>query len=243
LQAKEPIFNVPAGVLAVLAAMIAVHAGRQYLLSPDANMDLLLALAFIPSRYAGFAGEIPGGELAKVTSFVTHMFVHSDAVHVLINSAWFLAFGSVLCRRVGALRFLAFTVSGAVAGALTFLAFHPGLGEPVIGASGAVAALMGGVMRFLFSAIDRGRGHELRENPSLIPRMSLAAAFTDRRIVLASIAFIGINLLTLIGFGTFGAVGSIAWEAHLGGYFFGLLAFALFDVRCESLHPTQGKPE
>ena len=80
------------------------------------------------------------------------------AIHLAINSAWFLAFGSVMSRRMGALRFLAFAMCGGIAGALAFLALHPGLLAPVIGASGAVAAMMGGVMRFLFNAIDRHKG-------------------------------------------------------------------------------------
>jgi membrane associated rhomboid family serine protease len=100
---------------------------------------------------------------------------------------------------------------------------------------------MGGVMRFLFSAIDEGRGYLLRENPGAIARMDLLTTLTDRRIVLSSIAFVGINLLAIAGFGALGSVGSIAWEAHLGGYFFGLLAFALFDAAMQNSSPYSGE--
>jgi membrane associated rhomboid family serine protease len=241
--AKEPIFNVPGVVLACIVGLAAIHAGREYLLTPEDNMQFLVAMAFIPSRYAGFANEIPGGEIAKVTSFVTHMLVHADVVHLTINSAWLLAFGSVLSRRMGALRFLSFSLCGGIAGALLFLVMNPGLAAPVIGASGAVAAMMGGVMRFLFSAIDEGRGYLLRDDPAAIPRMSLKAALTDRRIVLSSIVFVALNLGAIVGFGKLGAVGAIAWEAHLGGYFFGLLAFALFDVAAHKISPYRGEAE
>jgi membrane associated rhomboid family serine protease len=243
VRSREPIFNVPGAVLAVVGLFAAIHAGRQYLLAPEDNFSALLALAFIPARYAGLAAEIPGGELAKVTSFVTHIFVHADATHLAINSAWFLAFGSVLSRRMGALRFLAFAICGGIAGAVAFLAAHPGLPVPVIGASGAVAALMGGVMRFLFNAIDSGQGYLLSQNPAVIPRTSLIKAVTDKRIVLASAVFVGLNLLALVGFGTLGAVGSVAWEAHLGGYFFGLLAFAFFDTASHNALPYGGEVE
>jgi membrane associated rhomboid family serine protease len=196
----------------------------------------ILALAFIPARYAGMAGELPGGVPAAVTSFVTHMAVHAELIHLVFNSAWLLAFGSVLCARLGALRFLAFSIAGGIAGALLFLLFNRGLAAPVIGASGAIAAMMGGVMRFLFNAIDRREGYLLRNNPAAIPRVSLKGALQDRRIVLASAVFIALNLLAIVGFGKF-SVGAIAWEAHIGGYLFGLLAFSAFDSAMQNDAP------
>ncbi|HML30735.1 MAG TPA: rhomboid family intramembrane serine protease, partial [Hyphomicrobium sp.] len=65
--------------------------------------------------------------------------------------------------------------------------------------------------------------------PSAIPAVSIRGALRDGRIVLASIVFLAINLLAIIGFGKFGETGAIAWEAHIGGYLFGLFAFGLFD--------------
>ena len=150
---------------------------------------------------------------------------------------WLLAFGSVLCARIGTLRFLAFSISGGIAGALLFLALNPGLAAPVIGASGAVAAMMGGVMRFLFNAIDRGQGYLLRKNPAAIPRVPLCSALRDPRIVFFSIVFIAINLLTTFGFGRFGASGAVAWQAHVGGYLFGLLTFSAFDTAPQNHSP------
>lgn len=243
MQSKEPIFNVPTVILALAVLLAIIHAGRTYLLSAEDNTWLLLAMSFIPARYSGLANQIPGGDTAAVTSFVTHMLVHADAMHLAINTAWLLAFGAVLSKRMGAARFLAFAICGGIAGALAFLAAHPGLLVPVIGASGAVAALMGGVMRFLFTAIDRREGYLLRENPSQIERMTLVQSLTDRRIVLSSIAFVGLNIMALVGFGQMGGASAIAWEAHLGGYFFGLLAFALFDVAPQNPSPYAGEFE
>lgn len=233
---REPIFNVPGAVLATLAVLIAVHAALSFL-PPEQYTWWVLALAFIPARYSGLASEIPGGDVASVTSFVTHMTVHAELTHLAFNAAWLLAFGSVLCARIGGLRFLTFSIAGGVSGALLFLLFNPGLAVPVIGASGAISAMMGGVMRFLFNAIDRGEGYLLRHQPSAIPAVTLRGALQDRRIVLASVVFIGINLLAIIGFGKFGVDGAIAWEAHVGGYLFGLLAFGAFDVAMQNEAP------
>ncbi|NOT70524.1 MAG: rhomboid family intramembrane serine protease [Hyphomicrobium sp.] len=242
MRTSEPIFNVPGMVLALIAVFIAVHAARLALHPQDAEW-WLLALAFIPARYAGFAGEIPGGNVAGATSFVSHMFLHADWFHLAINSAWMAAFGSVLNRRMGALRFLMFALGGGVAGALLFLIVNPGLAAPVIGASGAVAAMMGGVMCFLFNAIDARQGYLLRDDPAAIPRMTFLQIVTDRRIVISSLVFVGINLLALIGFGQLGEAGAIAWEAHLGGYFYGLFAFALFDAAPQKASPYGGEAE
>ncbi len=239
---RQPIFNVPVAVLAVLAAMLAVHIGRQFL---DAQTDMwwLIALAFIPARYAGLAGELPGGDIASVTAWVTHMFVHADKVHLIINSAWLLAFGSVICRRFGAPRFFAFTIASGIAGAALFLAIRPGLIAPVVGASGAVAGLMGGVMRFLFSAIDLGQGRRLSDRPAEIPAMSLRTSLSDRRIQIATASFVALNLLAMFGFGALGTGATIAWEAHLGGYFFGLLCFGLFDIAPQQASPSPTEVE
>ncbi len=241
-QERQPIFNVPGAVIAILLAMIAVHVGRQFL-DDQSDMWWLVALAFIPARYAGLAGELPGGDIASVTSWVTHMFVHADKVHLIINSAWLLAFGSVISRRIGAWRFFAFTIASGIAGALLFLVIRPGLVAPVVGASGAVAGLMGGVMRFLFSAIDLGEGRRLSDRPAEIPAMGLKTALTDRRIQIATASFVALNLLAMIGFGALGTGATIAWEAHLGGYFFGLLCFGLFDIAPQHASPHEAKVE
>jgi membrane associated rhomboid family serine protease len=229
---REPIFNIPGGVLATLAVLVAVHVTLSSM-APEQYTWWLLALAFIPARYAGLAAELPGGEPALFTSFITHMAVHADVIHLGFNAAWMLAFGSVLCSRIGNLRFFAFSITGGIAGALFFLGLNPGLAAPVIGASGAISTMMGGVTRFLFNAIDSHQGYLLRENPAAIPRISLIGALKDKRIVLFSIVFIGLNLLAIIGFGKFGATGSIAWEAHVGGYLFGLFAFGIFDIAAQ----------
>lgn len=237
MEKREPIFNVPGGVLAMLAILIAVHIWLS-LLSPELREWWILTLAFIPARYAGYASQLPGGDTTAVTSFVTHMAVHADLAHLGFNSAWLLAFGSVLCARLGSFRFFAFSILGGISGALLFLAFNFGLAAPVIGASGAISAMMGGVMRFLFNAIDHRQGYLLREAPREIPRMSLKQTLSDRRVVFFSLVFLGLNLLAIVGFGTFGATGAIAWEAHIGGYVFGLCAFSLFDSATQNNLPS-----
>src|SRR5438105_2693242 len=58
---RERIFNVPAVVLAVLAACAVVHAVRVLLLSPEADQEFMLRFAFIPARLDA-AIQLPGGD-------------------------------------------------------------------------------------------------------------------------------------------------------------------------------------
>lgn len=228
MNRHEPMFNVPGSVLAVLALMTAVHVLRLGL-SEDWDTWVTLSLAFIPARYSGFADQLPGGSIAEVTSFLTHTLVHGDWVHLGLNAAWLVAFGGAVANRVGTVRFLLLFAFCAICGAATFLAFNPGLMAPMVGASGAISGLMGATMRFLFTAIDSGGLTALREEPRSVPLMPLATALTDRRVVLVTVVFLAANVLAVLGIGSVGLSG-IAWEAHIGGYFAGLLFFGFFDA-------------
>lgn len=220
-------FNVPVSVLGLIAVLIGVHMVHVSL--PQAWDEwLTIALAFIPARYSGYAEVMPGGMVASVTSFVTYALLHGSFFHLAINAAWLVAFGGAVANRIGALRFLLFSAFCAAAGAVGFLIVNPGLVAPMIGASGAVSGLMGGTMRFLFSALDRGGLHSLRITPRAVPLMPLGQALADRRVLLVTGAFLLANILAVLGLGGVRA-GGIAWEAHLGGYLAGLLTFGFFE--------------
>lgn len=229
MQRNEPIFNVPSAVVAVVGMMAAVHLAR-VLLPADWDNWLVGLLAFIPKRESDFAPMLPGGYVTAVTSFVTHMLVHGDINHLLFNGAWMLAFGGAIALRVGNARFLAFALFCGVLGVLFFWVLNFNRLIPVVGASGAIAGLMGGTFRFLFSAMDNGGFARLRAAPRSVPLMPLVVALRDRRVIAASAVWILLNLLAILGIGTGAGSGGIAWEAHVGGYVAGLLGFGLFDV-------------
>lgn len=227
--AGEPMFNVPPMVLALLALMIAVM-GLRWALDPDQDTILVLTLALIPARLAGLASQLPGGEPAIVSQFLTHMFVHADTAHLMFNGASLLAFAGAIEKRIGSMRTLLYFVTCGLAGAFTFLIINPGLLAPMIGASGAIAGMMGGVMRFFFSALDHGGLRQLNEAPQSVPLAPLVAALRDQRLLVVTAAFILMNIAAMIGLGDLNADGAIAWEAHIGGYLAGLFLFGLFDV-------------
>ncbi len=234
MREREPIFNVPRVVVLLLGAFAAVHLAL-YLLPEEQAAWLTAALAFIPARLTGLASELPGGDIAGVSQFVTHLFVHGDLTHLVINSAWLLAFGSSVARRTGGARFLVFFILCGIAGALVYVAFSRAALSMMVGASGAISGLMGAAFRFLFQAMRDGDAEGLAGTTRHAPLMSLGATLTDRRIMLAVAGWTLLNVLMAWGAAGLMDGANIAWEAHLGGFFMGLLTFGFFD-RSQSIH-------
>jgi membrane associated rhomboid family serine protease len=234
-RSSEPVFNVPSVVIATLAALVLVHAFRFLVLSEAQDLRFLLAFAFIPARYSisPAAGlRLPGGFGADLWSFFTYAFIHADLLHLGVNMAWLLPFGSALARRFGGWRYAAFMLVMAAIGALAHLVSHPGAMVPMIGASAAISGAMAAAMRFVFQ--QRGPLGLLRGNPGeayRVPAASLGATLRDIRFLVFLVTWLGLNLLLGLGTVSFGeAAGQeIAWQAHIGGFFAGLLLFDAFD--------------
>ena len=230
MSPTQPVFNAPRVVLLTLGVMAAVHAARS-LMSEQLETWVVVAGAFIPSRYTG--EDVPGGEVAKYSSFVTHMFLHGDLMHLAINSGWLLAFGTMVARRLPTLRFLGLFLITGIAGAALFLACNWGLAQPMIGASGAISGLMGAAVRFIFVPSDSG---------GAAPSMTLAELARDRRARVMVISWLALNLLFGLVLGNLFSEGGIAWEAHLGGFLTGLLLLPVFergvDATPDSVRPN-----
>lgn len=227
MAATEPILNVPRAVVLAAAVMIAVQVVRG-VLPDEIDVTLLLSLAFIPARYSGAAGELPGGTLTAMTSFVTYMVVHGGWLHLLVNVLWMLAFGTAVARRLTTSGFFGFSILCGIAGALTHLVFHWGEMAPMVGASAAISGQMAGALRFIFFA--RREPGQQAPDFSQTPLASLGKTLRDRRILGFVIFWFVLNAyfgLTSVSFG--GGSDGIAWEAHIGGFLCGLLIFGLFD--------------
>lgn len=228
---RQPIFNLPSVVTALIALMLAIQAGQQWFLSSDASLQVLLDFAFIPLRDTNpdiFAGMVGMGDGARVWSFVTYAFLHAGWTHVGLNCVWLAAFGSPVARRFGTTRFLLFGAMGAVAGAALHLAIYPNSEVPLVGASAGISALMAGAARFVFQAggpIQSLGGFDAYRRPAA----PLVGILRDTRVLVFLLVWFGTN----IAFGLTGsggvADGAVAWDAHIGGFVAGLLLFRLFD--------------
>ena len=97
---REPLFNIPSVLVAVLAVLVPVH-GYTLLLSEEQKQEFLLTFAFIPARYDTsivLASVLPGGG-ADIWTFVTYALIHADWTHLAVNAIWLLPFGSAVASK------------------------------------------------------------------------------------------------------------------------------------------------
>ncbi len=236
IQRKEPMFNVPPAVLVTVAVLIAVHALRVLLLSDEQDLRLLLTFAFIPARYStelAAAGGLPGGFGADLWTFFTYAFLHADVLHIGVNLAWLLPFGTALARRFGTWRYAAFMLVVSAAGAFAHLVSHPGAMVPMIGASAAISGAMAAALRFIFQ--HGGPLGLWRADPGgeayRVPAASLIASLRDPRFLIFVGVWFGLNALFGLGSVPIGGEQGqeIAWQAHIGGFVAGFFLFSAFD--------------
>jgi len=233
-NSRQPIFNIPPVVVAVLVALGLVHAVRELLLPEQLDRVVIWTFAFVPARYDASAftdGLLPGGQGAEIWSFLTYALLHVDLMHLGVNAVWLLAFASPLARRFGAWRFLLFFAVTVAAGALAHLLVYAGELSPMIGASAGVSGTMGAAARFVFEPggpLDMWNrpGH----NADWVPAAPLAVALRNPRVLAFLAVWFGLNLL--FGLGSAPLLGedqTVAWDAHVGGFLAGLLLFSSFD--------------
>jgi membrane associated rhomboid family serine protease len=228
---REPLLTLPAALTAYAALLAVIH--LRVLLPPDLDNWMIDVFGFIPKRYDStlLAIDFPGGEGAKVWTFVTYSLLHANLSHIAFNVLWLLPFGSALARRFGAVRFFVFMGVTAAAGALAHLITHEHAVAPMIGASASVSGTMAAAIRFAFvrgSFLSFNRGDA--QAAAQVPALSLTRALRDRRVLGFLVVWFGINIIfgvASIAIGTDG--GSVAWQAHIGGFLAGLLLFSLFD--------------
>ena len=187
---------------------------------------LVMRYGLVPNVITSAGIWIPrseGGALGALITPITSMFMHGGWLH-LIGNMWFLhIFGDNVEDALGRGRFLAFYLLGGLAAAAMQVAIGPNSAIPMVGASGAISAVMAGYVM-------------------LFPRarvVTLVPIFFFIQIVeLPAFVFIfvwfGFQLLAALG--TLGSAGGgVAFFAHVGGFIAGLLL-----VR--ALRPAQPKP-
>ena len=203
-RTPQPAFNVPPATLALAAAMLGIFLVLR-VIPADLLDRALTALTVIPSAFAGAAGAGQALELlSRSATLVTYAFVHLAWAHLLMNLGFLLAFGSALERALGRRSLIAVFMLSAAGGAGLQLLLEWGAPILVLGASGGVSGLIGGVIRLLIG------------DPHDPARRRLG--FTLLSVVVALDLLFG-----LLGGAVFGLDAEIAWQTQLGGLIVGLL--------------------
>lgn len=228
-RTPPPAINAPGVVLLLAGAMLVIHACLQ-LVGSDTYNRVVLTLAFLPARFQTppeFGGQLlPGGEIARITSFFSYALLHGSWTHLAMNMVWMLAFGSVAARRLGAARFIGLSMLAAGVAAAFSMALNWGTGAILVGASGAIAGQMAVAVRLIF-AHGGTLMTSLRKDLSLVPPEPLLQLFTNRSAVIFMVIWLGVDMLSASS----GLLSEarVAWEAHLGGFLTGLLVFGWLD--------------
>jgi membrane associated rhomboid family serine protease len=228
---REPLLTLPGALTAYILLLAVIH--LRVLLPPEWENWTIDVFGFIPKRYDStlLALDFPGGAGAKVWTFVTYSLLHANLSHIGFNVLWLLPFGSALVRRFGALRFFLFMAVTAAAGALAHLVTHEHAVGPMIGASASVSGTMAAAIRFAFvqgSFLSFSRGDA--DAAARVPALSLTRALRNPRVLGFLGVWFGVNIIFGVGSIAIGNDGaSVAWQAHIGGFFAGLLLFSLFD--------------
>ncbi len=149
---------------------------------------------------------------------LTAMFMHAGWMHIIGNMVFFWAFGPEIEDVMGSLRYAAFYLLGGLVASAAQIIVQPYSTVPNLGASGAIAAVMGA---FLIT-YPRDR-----------IRTVLLFGWFVRVAFVPAIVLVGLWFLTQL-FSELGAVaqvqsGGVAYMAHIGGFIFGALSARLFE--------------
>lgn len=202
---REPMFNLPPMVKALLAVNIGVYAIR-LMLSAEADDALVVTLGFIPARFT----QDGAFDATAVVSLLTYQFLHDGFVHLAINMAFAMAVGAACERRLGSWRMLALALASGVGGALAHLAVYPQDTVVLVGFSGATSGLLGATLVFVYGGAGAGGW---------------------QRFALFTLVWIATNVATGLTGWPLGSDMQIAWVAHVGGYAAGVLLAILLDPR------------
>ncbi len=194
----EPMFNAPWPPVALAAVIVGGYA-VQTLFAPG-----------LPAAMFGFSREAL--DQGRAYTLLTSIFIHGGWAHAGLNAAFGLAFGAPVARffgkrPAGVVGFFVFYLVGAMFASLGYALVHRATPFELVGASGAVSALMGAAARLI-----AGGG---RIGPLL-----------SRPVIAIGGSWVAVNLIFAL-FGSFFMPGmegaAVAWEAHLFGLLAGLL--------------------
>ncbi len=211
---KEPIFNIPPLTKIMVLAMTIFHV--LFLFLDDKVVGAIYGnMAFRPLYFVEvFREGNPQGMIREFLSLTSHMFLHYDFLHLVMNAGMLVAFGSLVERTFGSWKFALMFVLCGWAGAFSELLVTNIATDPYMyGASAGVFGMMGAAAILMY------------------PKMGLkgVAGFVG--------VLMGVNLiigLTPLGNLLVGPSANIAWAAHCGGFVAGFLL--CFLLRSGAVH-------
>jgi membrane associated rhomboid family serine protease len=164
----------------------------------------------------------------------TSMFLHGGWLHIIFNMLALFIFGDNIEDRMGHLRYLLFYLLGGFIAAGAHILADPTSALPTIGASGAIAAVLGAYLLFF----PRARV------VTIIPLFFFFPVIRIPAVIYLGFWFISqlFNGYTQIAANTYQS-GGVAWWAHIGGFVFGMLVVIFFGRRGKRRKSVWESPE
>jgi membrane associated rhomboid family serine protease len=216
LRDANPTRRRPVVTIGLIAVCIAVF-GYELLVQAGEGDDglgrLFLRFGLIPAVISGQLNGIPDIGSSGLVSVFSSMFLHGDPLHIGFNMLYLWIFGNNIEDRLGHLAFLAFYLGGGVVAAAAQVFVDPTSTVPVIGASGAIAAVLGAYLVLfpgarVLSLIYFGLFFQLIQVPA---------------IVLLGFWFLVQVFDSVVSLGSAGTSGGVALFAHVGGFLGGVV--------------------
>ncbi len=190
----------------------------QLLLNERAALEFIYSYGVIPAKFT----SIPILQTLLTNPvyffpFLSSVFMHGGLLHIISNMLYLWVFGDNIEDRFGHFRYLVFYLLVATAGHIAHIASHPASDIPTIGASGAVAGVLGAY----FLAFPKAKVL------TLVPLFIFFTIIEVPALIFLFLWFVLqlINGLTIFGNGS---AQTVAWWAHIGGFIGGALLFNVF---------------
>jgi membrane associated rhomboid family serine protease len=218
IRDHNPRSRFPAATLTLAIINAVVLVATTLLLSPEGRTVLFHRAGAIPLEITTLHDLPPLDLVAPPFTILTSMFLHAGFLHLLGNM-WFLwIFGDNVEDRMGPWKFVAFYLLTGTIGAVAQSLLMPWSSGPMVGASGAVAGVLGGY--FL-----------------LFPRARVSTLLLIFRVSVPAWVFLGVWFAAQLFLGN---ASGVAWMAHVGGFLAGLGLVRLFatpQLRAAELEP------
>jgi membrane associated rhomboid family serine protease len=208
LRDTQPSYSTPIVTILLIVFNVLVFL-FEVSLDPFSRNHLIAMFGIIPDR------------LNAITMF-TSMFLHGGWLH-LIGNMWFLwIYGDNVEDVLGHFKYLLFYIAAGLAAGLVHVVFNPYSRVPTIGASGAIAGVMGAyLLKFPHARVL-----------TLIP---IVVFFTTMEIPAVLILVYWFIIQFFSGLGSVGysnlSQGGVAWFAHVGGFLAGMLLISVLRTR------------
>ena len=210
LRDNIPSSRFPAATLGIIAVNVLVFL-HELKLGPHLE-QMMSTFAIVPARYTrpDVAHLFTASE--QVFAFFSSMFLHGGWIHLLGNMWILWIFGDNVEDRLGRTRYVMLYLASGVAASVLHIFTNAGSEVPTIGASGAIAGVMGAYFRFFPTA----------RVETLIPPFFFGPTF-----VFPAVLFLGWWFLLqffngALSLGVRGpGFSGVAWWAHVGGFLFG----------------------